>query len=230
MLVTSVRRRLAVVASAAVLFLSGAQNPAEVPSALETDPNGWSDLLGPSGAGLDAWTREPIPAGGDLVEESPWSLDRSTGVLSAVAPGTDREWLRLDQVLLDFILHVEWRFVPDPNTKAMSGGVYVRNSNDAGMWHKAQLGDASGGHLVGSTFAGFVAKPFDLSGEVAEQRVRPAGEWNTYELTCKGRSVTLWVNGAVANAWKGCGVPRGYVGLEVDGGRVEFRNVKLKAL
>ena len=43
-------------------------------------------------------------------------------------------------------------------------------------------------------------------------------------LTCKGRNVTLWVNGAVTNQWKACGVPRGYAGLEAEGWRVEFRN------
>ncbi|AMV39678.1 DUF1080 domain-containing protein [Planctomyces sp. SH-PL62] len=226
----SVRRRLAIVASSAILLMLGAQKPGDVPSALESAPAGWSDLLAPSGAGLDAWTREPIPAGGDLVEDSPWKLDASTGVLTASAPGADREWLRLDQVLLDFIVHVEWRIVPDPAAKSTGGGVYFRNSNDAGMWHKAQIGDAKGGYLVGSTFAGFTAKPFNLEAEVKDQRVKPAGEWNTFELTCKGRSVALWVNGAVANEWKGCGVPRGYIGLEVEGGRVEFRNLKLKAL
>jgi hypothetical protein len=26
------------------------------------------------------------------------------------------------------------------------------------------------------------------------QRVKPAGEWNTFEITCKGKDVTLWVN------------------------------------
>ena len=39
-------------------------------------------------------------------------------------------------------------------------------------------------------------KPFNLQKEMREQRVKPAGEWNTYEITCKGRNVTLWVNGA----------------------------------
>jgi len=228
--VPCVRRSLASIAAAAILLMSGASEPDTVPSALESDPSGWSDLLAPSGAGLDAWTREPIPAGGDLVEASPWKLDPATGVLTGVAPGPDREWLRLDQVLLDFALHVEWRIVPDPAGKAGKGGVYVRNSNDAGMWHEALLGDAAGGHLVGKTYAASTIRPFDLKDEVKEARVKPAGEWNTYELTCKGRSVKLWINGAVANDWKGCGVPRGYLGLEVEGGRVEFRNLKLKPL
>lgn len=220
----------ALIVLAALFLLSGAVGDGDAPSALETDPTGWSDLLGPGGEGLDAWTREPIPAGGNLVRKSPWSLDRAGGVLTAAAPGSDREWLRLDQVLLDFAMHVEWRIVPDPDVKEPDGGVYFRNSNDAGFRHEARLGDAAGGYLVGATYANLQTKPFDLAAEVAENRVKPAGEWNAYELTVKGRSVALWVNGAVVNDWKGCGVPRGYIGLEARRGRIEFRNLKLKAL
>ena len=42
--------------------------------------------------------------------------------------------------------------------------------------------------------------------------------------------MTLWVNGAVANRWDDCQVPRGYVGLEAEGYRIEFRNVKVKPI
>ena len=42
--------------------------------------------------------------------------------------------------------------------------------------------------------------------------------------------MTLWVNGAVTNRWDDCQVPRGHVGLEAEGLRIEFRNVKLKPI
>ena len=42
--------------------------------------------------------------------------------------------------------------------------------------------------------------------------------------------MTLWVNGAVTNHWRECEVKKGYVGLEAEGYRIEFRNVKLKPL
>ena len=42
--------------------------------------------------------------------------------------------------------------------------------------------------------------------------------------------MTLWVNGDVTNRWLECDVPKGYVGLEAEGYRIEFRNVKLKPL
>ena len=60
--------------------------------------------------------------------------------------------------------------------------------------------------------------------------VKPAGEWNTFEITSRGRDMTLWVNGAVTNEWHECDVPKGYLGLEAEGYRIEFRNVKVKPL
>lgn len=208
--------------------LAGDPQKAE-PSALDKEPKGWMDVLSTAGAELDGWKREPIPTGGDVSERSQWTLDEKTGILTCQGDG-GHEWLRLDQVLTDYIFHVEWRFAPVPGKKGYNSGVYVRNSSDGKMWHQAQCGDASGGYLFGETLASYALKPFDLQKEMKEQRVKPAGEWNTYELTCKGRQVTLWVNGGITNFWRSCPVPRGYIGLEAEGWRIEFRNVKVKLL
>ena len=186
-------------------------------------------MLATAGPELDGWTRKPIPPEGELNPKSQWSLDPASGTLICQGDG-GHEWLRLDQTLTDYIFHVEWRFTPVPGKKGYNSGVYVRNSSDGKMWHQAQCGDASGGYLFGETLAAYAMKPFNFQKDVHEQRVKPAGEWNTYELTCKGRNVTLWVNGAVTNQWKTCQVPRGYAGLEAEGWRIEFRNVKVKLL
>src|SRR5262249_18780604 len=100
----------------------------------------------------------------------------------------------------------------------------------AKIWHQAQCGDSSGGYLFGETSANYALQRFSLRKEMTEQRVKPSGEWNTYEITCKGRNVTLWVNGAITTGWRGGQVPRGYIGLEAEGWRIEFRNVKVKLL
>jgi len=60
--------------------------------------------------------------------------------------------------------------------------------------------------------------------------VRPAGEWNTIEITARGKALTLWVNGAVTREVKDGGHPRGLVGVEGEGFRIEFRNLKVKEL
>jgi hypothetical protein len=223
------RRVILILSFLSLIPASAGRAQNTTPSALESEPNGWIDMLATAGAGLDGWTRQPIPPERELAESSQWSLDPSSGHLICQGDG-GHEWLRLDQVLTDFVLHVEWRFTPVPGKKGYNSGVYVRNSSDGKMWHQAQCGDASGGFLFGESLFSYAHKPFNLKKELQGQRVKQAGEWNTYEITCKRRTVTLWVNGAVTNVWKSCESPRGYTGLEAEGWRIEFRNVKVKLL
>jgi hypothetical protein len=63
-----------------------------------------------------------------------------------------------------------------------------------------------------------------------ENRVKPAGEWNHYELRAQGARLTLAVNGAVVNELPNCGLRRGYIALEAEGFEVTFRNLKLQVL
>ena len=198
-------------------------------SLLEREPSGWTDLLKDAGPNLVGWTRGPIPPTGKLNPENQWSIDRTTGYL--VCQGDKgHDWLRYDKELGDFVYHVEWRFTPIEGKKGYNSGIYVRNSADATIWHQAQTGDGSGGFLFGDTLVDGKVARVNTSKEVTDKRVKPAGEWNTFDITCKGKDVTLWVNGAVTNAWKSCVVPKGFIGLEAEGYRIEFRNVKVKPL
>ena len=60
--------------------------------------------------------------------------------------------------------------------------------------------------------------------------MKPAGQWNTLEMTARGKTLTLWVNGAVTCQFRDCGQEKGRVGLEGEGYRIEFRNLKVKEL
>lgn len=199
----------------------------ETPSALERDPKGWADLLADAGPGLKGWTRGPVPAGRPLGARSQWSLDAASGHLICAGDG-GHEWLRWDQPMADGIFHVEWRFVPTAGEKGFNSGIFARTSADARIWHQAQTGDRSGGYLFGETEIDGRLQRINLGEKRAVSRVKPAGEWNTFEITCRGKEMVLWVNGAVTNHWRDCRVPSGYVGLEAEGHRIEFRNVKLK--
>jgi hypothetical protein len=201
----------------------------ETKSAREADPSGWTDLLARAGKELNHWTRGPIPPTGRLNPQSQWSLEGATGYL--VCEGDKgHEWLRYDKEVGDFVFHVEFRYSPVTTGKQnYNSGVYARNSKDAAVWHQAQIGGGSGGYLFGETMKGGKLTRINLSKE-ATKRVKPAGEWNALEITCKGKDMTLWVNGGVTCAWHDCEVARGYVGVEAEGYRIEFRNVLLKEL
>ncbi|MBN1344171.1 MAG: DUF1080 domain-containing protein, partial [Phycisphaerae bacterium] len=71
---------------------------------------------------------------------------------------------------------------------------------------------------------------FSTDKAVKDGRVKPAGQWNTLEITARGKVLTLWVNGAVTCEVRNCGHPKGLVGVEGEGFRIEFRNLKVKEL
>ena len=222
-------RRLTIALAAALVVPAMAPPADESKGAYQSDPKGWTDLLARAGKELDNWTRGPIPPTGRLNPQNQWSIEEATGYL--VCEGDKgHEWLRYDDEVGDFVFHVEFRYTPvTTEKKNYNSGVYARNSKDARVWHQAQIGGGSGGYLFGESMKGERLVGFNLSKE-ASKRVKPAGEWNALEITCKGRDMTLWVNGGVTCSWHDCEVPRGYVGLEAEGYRIEFRNVLLKPL
>jgi hypothetical protein len=215
--------------------------PKDEPSALSAQPKGWVDIL--PGPGLKGWTRvAPISSRGVKSVVDPqlavWIPDRKTGILECrghlpleARPGGkpgSHEMLRHEQELGDFIFHVEWRF-KDPAKTGWNAGVYARVNQVADVWHQAQVG-------AGPTTAWFADTP-DASGKIgrikddsSEPRVKPPGQWNVYELTGRGDTLTLWVNGAVVSRLSGLKVQRGRVGLEAELHHIEFRNLKLKQL
>jgi hypothetical protein len=211
-----------------VLLPCGALLPAGEPkesrSALESDPKGWIDLL--PGKDLKGWKRVPIPPGGKLRLLSPWSVDKETGHLVCDGVGL-HEMLLYDKEFADGVYHVEWRFRKLEGKKGYNSGVYVRNSADGKVWHQAQVGSKNVGYLFGDTPVDGKLKRFRAAGKGA-QRGKEAGEWNTFEITCKGKTISLWVNGAVTAVWDDCAVPSGYLGLEAEGFYIEFKNLKFK--
>lgn len=59
---------------------------------------------------------------------------------------------------------------------------------------------------------------------------KPLGEWNRYEITCAGDTVTVKVNGVEQNRATAVTVQEGHIALQSEGAPIEFRNVKLEPL
>jgi hypothetical protein len=97
------------------------------------------------------------------------------------------------------------------------------------IWYQAQTG-VNGGYLFGNNIVDGVIQRFNLSKEMKENRVKPAGEWNHYELRAQGSHLSLAVNGVVVNELPNCGLLKGYIGLEAEGFEITFRNLKLQVL
>ena len=200
---------------------------AESPSALESDPKGWIDLL-PASEALPGWTRIPDSKSPQLAKVSPWVLDRASKTLVCNGDKAAHEYLQYTaQEFGDFVLHVEWRFASVAGENVgYNSGVLFRDNGDLSVWHQAQTGP-SGGFLFGVFPVDGENKRVMRKDQMTENRVKPAGEWNIYEVTAQGPHVSLWVNGATVSDLD-TSVLKGYMALESEGYKIEFRNLKVR--
>jgi len=192
---------------------------------LHSDPSGWADLT--PRETFQGWARVTIPSDKPLDPVSQWKLDKVHGTI--VCEGNHgHEWLRYDRELDNFLLHVEWRFEKREGLTGYNSGVFVRNNLDGSVWHQAQVGARA--YIFGQTLQHGKVSAMIQTPPPPVNPLHPIGEWNTYEIRCQGPKITLWVNGELTAEFAVPEVPKGYWGLEAEGYRIEFRNLKLKTL
>lgn len=217
---------LALLSCIGIVTVHAADLPSQK-SALESNPVGWKDLL--QGTDLKGWNRVPVPPGGKLGREQ-WHVEPAQKLLVCDGDG-GHDMLLYGTEFTNCIFHLEFRYEKIEGKTGYNSGAYVRNSKDGAIWHQAQFGDAKDGFLFGETSTTNGGKVFfSTKKDVQENRVKPAGEWNTLEIVARGKMLILWVNGAVTCRFENCGTPHGFVGLEGEGYKIEFRNLKVKSL
>ncbi|MBI4584792.1 MAG: SMP-30/gluconolactonase/LRE family protein [Planctomycetes bacterium] len=200
----------------------------EGPSSLEADPGGWEDLM--PRPDFQGWRRVALPQD-SRAEKHPWSASADGKILSCKGKGV-KEMLLHEKERADGIFHVEWR-VADPRQEEYNGGVYVRTRIDGKIWHQAQVAMGPKGPVVGDLFTEVSENGETKRVEVKSplpSRARPPGEWNAFEVTCRGKTISLWVNGAVTAELASCQEAKGHIGLQVEFYDLEFRNLKFKPM
>ena len=139
------------------------------------------------------------------------------GVLSSPRSG---ENLRTARTFGDFKLHVEFRYPKESNS-----GVYLRGR------HEVQIEDDYGREPDSHRFSG-------IYGFIAPSKIaaRPAGQWQTYDITLIGRMVTVVANGEqVISNQEIPGITGGAIDsnegapgpiyLQGDHGPIDYRNI-----
>jgi len=187
----------------------------------------WIDVT--PGPNLEGWTIVNIPPDQPLNPVQQWSVTGDKIVRCSGQGG--HEWLRYDlEQFSDCVFHAEWRFLKLDKPAKYNSGVYVRNNADGTIWHQVQTGDASGGYLFGKTLRNGEIVRQSLRDKMESSPVKPAGEWNRFDITCSGAAITVVVNGVPTVTWNDLQVRSGYVGLEAEGYAVEFRNLRVKKI
>lgn len=173
------------------------------------------------------WTRIAIPPTHPVSDIAQWHIDPATKTIVCDGNG-GHEWLRFNKEFSDFKLHVEWRFTKLDGNPHYNSGVFFRNDTDGTIWHQAQT-TPEGGYIFGETLIDGKKTSFNEMKEMSENRLKPAGEWNVYDIECRKDTCTLAVNGAVVNTLH-TGVLKGYVGVESEGFQIEFRKIEVEEL
>lgn len=195
-------------------------------SAFASSSDGWTDLLDKDD--LSEWRREMYPARRPMGVTNPWSYDASTGILRCDGVGV-HEMLLHRAPRGDGIFRAEFRYIGAPAKP--NSGLFVRTLPDASAWYQAQLAPSGLGVLFGQSPAPDQPKPKRLSaGGRYPELLRPPGEWNEVEITCRGSELTLWINGHVTARTNACPTLSGHVGLEAEFNPIEFRNLRFKSL
>ncbi len=159
------------------------------------------------GSNMTAW--KPLGA------ETNWQV--INGVLTSTKPGAN---LATVQTFTDFKLHIEFKYGKDGNS-----GVYLRGR------YEAQISDSAGlepdSHYSGGIY-GFLAPNEDAA--------KAAGEWQAYDITLFGRTVSVTLNnrmvicrqeipGITGGALDSDEAAPGPIVLQGDHQPVEFRNI-----
>jgi hypothetical protein len=130
-------------------------------------------------------------------------------------------WLRHDHRLRDFELHVEWKALKQSDYDA---GIFIRCSNEGKPFpsgYQVNLLDGKEGNVP------------TLPGAESRGLVKPAGQWNAFDLRVVGETASLKINGQPA--WNASGLKQldGWLGFQVEvpnGGQFLLRNIELTEL
>lgn len=190
-----------------------------------------------NGENLDGW--EVFLVDEKVKKEDVWSV--KDGVL--VCKGEPLGYLHTTDSFENFKLTLDWRWEGEPG----NSGVLLRIAGDAQSFLpkcvEAQLQGGKAGDIwafYGAAVEGDEARFKEIKdheklgnfkgvGQIKGAE-KPAGEWNTYEITVSGGDLTLKVNGELVNEAKGLDVLAGPIGLQSEGGEIHFRNVKVEKL
>lgn len=211
------------------LFLAGSA------AAVEDDASGWTSLF--NGKDLSGWTRYLSPKVTDGDPDKIWTVKDGVLLCEGSIPG----YLLTEKVYENYVLRLQWRWGEKPGRNGgRNSGVFVHTVGPNKIWPKgveAQLMSQHAGDfwLVGGAKLEVDAERqdpkvsrhyFRMKGNVEE----PLGEWNQYEITCRGDRIELVVNGHLVNVGTESELTKGRILLQSEGSEIHFRNIELKPL
>lgn len=186
-----------------------------------------------NGKNLDGWT---IFVNDSIISPTDFFYVKD-GTIETV--GVPVGYLRTINEYSDYKLHVEWRYPEKP----INSGVFLHTSGRDKIWpnhYQAQLKYENAGDFIvqGEGISAtlhdtvFTSTPElkPLIPKIHPTNEKPAGEWNSYDITCKGSTIEIYVNGLLQNTATNCSVTKGGIGLQAEGSKIQFRNLWIEPI
>ncbi len=142
----------------------------------------------------------------------------------------------------NYRLHVEFRWPADA-VKNSNSGVLVHVASgpvDRNTWplcFQVQTKHTRFGDLPPMAGAKFVEPLSTAPGAMTPQLERrqpdsekPLGEWNSFDIVCRGDTLEVSVNGVLQNTVTRCEPHAGKIGIQCEGFPYELRNLRLTPL
>ena len=186
-----------------------------------------------NGRDLAGWEFTGTPAGADIATVC---TVRPDGVIAAA--GAPIGFIATKGIHANYRLHAEWRWPDKPG----NGGVLVHISSGPKdrAWplsFQVQTKNKSAGDLLpmaGATFAEpLTSAPgaaTAIKAHTGTDSEKPAGEWNTCDITCRGGTIEVKINGVLQKSVTGCSLQEGKIGFQFEGVPFELRGVSVVAL
>jgi len=201
---------------------------------------------------LSSWSNDPVNQPFNGKDLSNWTIflpDTSAdpnevfrvkdGIIKVT--GLPYGYIRTKESYSDYNLHLEWRWTDLPTN---SGVLLHTRGKDLLFPHcvECQLQNQQAGNIIlMGKGAGLTANDTKYMVESETKRYlpvpkfeesseKPAGEWNSYDITCDGDNIEIIVNGVLQNRASELTLSSGQISLQSEGGPIEFRNIKLTPL
>ncbi len=176
---------------------------------------------------LDGWEVR-----GSKGDQDKWCIKEN---LLVAKPGGG--WIGTKKMYGDFVLKLEWKIFDGGNS-----GVFLRVPDVKSKESPSALGMEI--QILDDNHPKYKdLKPYQYCGGLyhfqgpSKKMFKGAGEWNSYEITCKGDSIQVVFNGvkvidadAAKDAVLNKRPRRGFIGLQNHNSGVEFRKLMIKSL
>jgi len=166
--------------------------------------------------------------------EDVWSL--RDGVIHCA--GRPNGYMRTTESYGDYHLHLEWRWPQKPT----NSGVLLHCQLPDQVWPKcieSQLQSGNAGDFWILSHSGITRdgtryedpdNPYVHVKRRQDSSENPPGQWNVYDIYCKGDTVRSVVNGVEQNYGTDATPSSGFIALQSEGSPIEFRDIWIEPL